>query len=309
MKSFAARVRDALAREEAPKPCCRRAEWTGLALSLGAVSYLGGGGIRLSLRSDHPGTVRRMMRMLRDDFAVQPDLRIADVNRLGGRRTYRVLLEGDDARQVLEKLELTARKRAIPVHCRGRRCCRGAFLRGMFLGAGTMSDPEKGYLLEFVLHEEPIARSLASFLAGEGILAGVVERKGAWVVYVKEGEGILQVLSAIGAHGAILDMENTRILRDARNRANRAANCDAANITKMLEASDRQMEAIARIEGTIGLSALPNVLREIAVERKRRPDASVEDLGQALDPPVGKSGVYHRLRRIEAIAQTLQKER
>ena len=103
-------------------------------------------------------------------------------------------------------------------------------------------------------------------------------------------------------------MENVRILRQARNEANRAANCDAANIAKMLGAADRHMQAIALLERTLGLDALPDTLREIAVERKLHPDASLEALGQMLEPPVGKSGVYHRLRRLEALARSIAKK-
>ncbi len=306
MKSFAAKVRDALARMDAPaKPCCRLAEWTGFALSCGTVSLLSGGAFRLTVQSDHPGTVRRMTQMLRQDFRITPEMRIKQISQLGGRRSYEIRLNGEDAQMVLATLELEPPRRNIPKHCRARKCCRAAFLRGVFLGCGTIIDPARGYLLEFVLRDPGDARALAGFLAADGMGAGVTERKGAHVVYMKDGDAIMHALSMLGAHGAILELENIRILRDARNRANRAANCDQANITKMLDASDRQLAAIARIEGAIGLSSLPQVLHEIALERKRYPDASLEELGAALDPPVGKSGVYHRLRRIEALAATL----
>lgn len=141
--------------------------------------------------------------------------------------------------------------------------------------------------------DERTAQSLARFLqAFYALRAGVNARKGSWVVYLKGGEAILSVLSLIGANAAILEMENVRILRQARNEANRAANCDAANIAKMLGAADRHMQAIALLERTLGLDALPDTLREIAVERKLHPDASLEALG----PDVGTAG--RQVRRV-----------
>ncbi len=128
------------------------------------------------------------------------------------------------------------------------------------------------------------------------------------MLYVSDSEDVIKILSLIGAHGAVLEIENMRILRDARNNANRAANCDSANIAKMLEAADRQMRAVDVIERTIGLNALPEALREIAIERARHEEASLEELGAMLEPPVGKSGVYHRLRRIEAIARSIEQQ-
>ncbi len=309
MKSFAAKTRDSLTREDTlgEKPCCRRAEITGFALSCGAVSLLGGGGTRVTMRSEHPGAVRRAMRLLRREFSAAPGMRITQASRLGGRRTFEIRLETADARALLSGCEINPLARSIPKKCLARKCCRSAFLRGVFLGCGTVADPESGYQLEFVLADEAMARALLRFLrAYEKVAAGISSRKGAWVVYVKDADCIIAILSSIGAHGAILEFENVRILRDARNRANRAANCDAANIAKMLDATDRQLGAIARIEETIGLGALPEALREVAIERRRSADASLEELGALLDPPVGKSGVYHRLRRIEAIAKNLE---
>ena len=312
MKSFAGKVRDSLTREDVlkgEKPCCRRAELTGFSLSSGAFSLLGGGNMRMTLRTEHAGAARRMVRILRADSGVTPVLRAATASRLGGRTTFEIRLEQAEAVSVMRGLALSPLSRAVPRHCLLKKCCRSAFLRGVFLGCGTIADPESGYQLEWVLSDEGMAQSISRLLqAFYGLKPGVASRKGAWVVYVKESDGIISVLSLIGAYGAILEMENVRILREARNKANRAVNCDAANIAKMLGASDRQIQAIAVVERAIGIQALPESLRQIALERRQHPDASLEELGALLDPPVGKSGVHHRLRRIEAIAQALSNE-
>ena len=309
MKSFAGKIRDSLTREDVLRTnaCCRLAELTGFALSCGAVTLMGRGGRRVTMRTEHAGVARRMVRILTIDAGVAPLLRIAEAQRLGGRKTYEIRVEQEDAAALMDACGLDPLKRAVPRHRLTKKCCRGAFLRGAFLGCGTAVDPKSSYQLEWVFSDEGMARSVLRMLeASYDVRAGVVSRKGAFVVYVKESEAIIVLLSAIGAHGAILEMENVRIIRDARNRANRAANCDAANITRMLGAYGRQVRAIEAIERSIGLGALPESLRGIALERRLHPDATLEELGALLDPPVGKSGVHHRLRRIEAIADAIE---
>lgn len=312
MKSFAAKVRDGLTRETtetATKHCCKRAELTGFAFSCGSVSLWGGGGMRLVMRTEHAGTVRRAVKFIRCGFSLAPGIRTVKASRLGGRTTFEIRLEAADAAKLAGILGLSPLDRTVPQHCLLKKCCRSAFLRGVFLGSGTLMDPKRGYRMEFLMPDETGAESLRRFLkAFVAVRAGVSERRGTYVVYIKDSDGIIAVLSLIGAHGAILEMENVRIVRDARNLANRAANCDAGNIAKILGAADRQIQAIERIERSMGLEGLPDTLREVARERRRHQDASLEELGAMLDPPLGKSGVYHRLKRIESFAQTIQEE-
>ncbi len=309
MKSFAAKVRDSLTREDAAggKPCCRRAELTGLSLACGAISFIGGGAMRLSYRSEHPGTVRRIAKLLKAELSVSPLMRASRANRLGGRTTFDVRLDTAETIRAMQTCGLTAIPRGFPKGALVRKCCRNALLRGVFLGCGTVSDPARGCQMEFVLDSEAVARALLRFLGAFcRVKSGLAVRKSAYVVYIKGSDGISTVLTMIGASGAVLEFENERIRREARNQANRAANCDAANVAKMLEALNRQLEAIERIDAAIGIASLPDTLREVAIERRMHADATLEELGALLDPPLGKSGVYHRLRRIEAIAKTLE---
>ncbi|MCL1795796.1 MAG: DNA-binding protein WhiA [Clostridia bacterium] len=307
MKSFAAGVRDAIVRADAlgaDRDCCRLAVLSGFALSAGSVSLLGGSAFRLTMRSEHAGIVRSFVNRLKT-LAIESSVRIEDASRLGGRRMYALTVEKDDARSLADMLAIDLLNRKIPKF--KKRCCRNAFLRGVFLGSGTISDPARAFRLEFVLEDRWIADALARFLAGNhGISAGVAERRGKWIVYTNDAESIIGILSRVGAHGAIFDMENTRILRDARNHANRAANCDTANIAKMLSAAQRQQEAVQKIERTIGVGSLPELLRETAVLRLKNPDLSLEELGERLS--ASKSGAYHRLRRLEAIARSIDEE-
>lgn len=185
---------------------------------------------------------------------------------------------------------------------------RRAYLRGAFLGSGSISNPEKQYHLEFVTHSENYAEDLLRLLWKYKIKGRIINRKGSYVVYIKEGEQIVDLLNVMGAHNALLETENIRIVKDMRNNVNRLVNCETANLSKTVNASVRQMEAIRHIQKTIGLSRLPELLREVAEVRVNYPEATLQELGEMLEPKVGKSGINHRLRKIEKIAEEIEKE-
>ncbi len=184
-----------------------------------------------------------------------------------------------------------------------RKCCKRAFLRGLFLAQGTMSDPEKTYQLEIDCVNEGFAAFTADLLSDLDIHAKRIERRGHSVVYLKEGDEIVRFLALLQANRSVLDLENIRVVKDVRNVVNRRVNCETANLQKSVSASVSQIEDIRFIEEHIGLEHLPASLREIAIIRLQNPDATIEELGTFLDPPVGKSGVNHRLRRLREIAK------
>ena len=181
-------------------------------------------------------------------------------------------------------------------------CCKRAFLRGAFLASGSMSDPRRAYHFEIVLRTEPLAMQLLDAMGSFDVDAKVVERKGNHVAYVKEATHIVDLLNIMEAHSALMNLENIRIVKEMRNSVNRRVNCETANISKTVGAAVRQMEDILYIRDKKGLESLPDNLREIALLRLEYPDASLKELGTYLSPPVGKSGVNHRLRRISEIA-------
>ena len=309
MKSFSVRTKDAVARVESAqeKSCCQRAELTAAVLGCGMATLVGGEGICLCLRSEHAATARRIVRLIRDLFAQRPVLRIVHAARLGGRTAFELRLSAELTQKVFRACGVSFSAETLPKHCLLKKCCRSAFLRGIFLCCGTIADPESGYQMEFLFSRERTAESVMRFLRAFFLVrAGVSERKDAYVVYIRDSESLLRLLSVIGASSAILEIENVMITKDARNRANRAANCDAANIAKLVGASDRQLRSIERIRQSVGLEALPEPLREIAALRYEHAEASLEELGQMMEPPLGKSGVYHRLRRLEAFAASLE---
>ena len=185
-------------------------------------------------------------------------------------------------------------------------CCQRAFLRGAFLSIGSMSDPQKSYHLEFVCTDEDKARQLQSVIQGFEIDAKIVLRKKYYVVYLKEGSGIVDLLNVCEAHVALMNLENLRILKEMRNSINRRVNCEAANITKTVNAATRQIEDIEYLRDYYGFQKLPDNLRQMAEVRLEYPDAPLKELGEYLDPPVGKSGVNHRLRKLSELADRLR---
>lgn len=186
-------------------------------------------------------------------------------------------------------------------------CCQRAFLRGAFLSVGSISDPAKGYHLEFVCADEKKAKQLQNVLQHFEIDGKIVIRKKYHVVYLKEGESIVDLLNVCEAHVSLMEFENLRILKEMRNSINRRVNCEAANITKTVTAATRQIEDIEYIRDHGGFNVLPDNLREMAEVRLEYPDASLKELGEYLDPPVGKSGVNHRLRKLSEYAEKLRK--
>ena len=185
-------------------------------------------------------------------------------------------------------------------------CCRRAYIRGAFLAAGSVNDPKKNYHLEFVLAERETAEQLQGLINSFRLEAKVVERKEHFVVYLKEGEQIVDLLNVMEAPVALMDLENVRIVKEMRNDINRKVNCETANLNKVVGAAVKQLEDIAYIEETIGLSSLSEQLEEVARLRLKYPDTSLKELGSYLAAPVGKSGVNHRLRKISNIAETLR---
>lgn len=185
-------------------------------------------------------------------------------------------------------------------------CCRRAFIRGAFLAGGSISDPRKSYHFEIVCRSEAQAMQLRDIINSFEMDAKIVPRKKYQVVYLKEGAQIVDILNVMEAHVALMNLENVRILKEMRNSVNRKVNCETANISKTVNAAVKQLADIAYIRETAGLSSLSDNLRAAAELRLEYPDAPLAELGGYLDPPVGKSGINHRLRRISEIADALR---
>lgn len=190
-----------------------------------------------------------------------------------------------------------------------RRCCKEAYVRGAFIANGSVTNPEKGYHFEIVCEDEDQAALLLDLINDFGLDAKMILRKKYFVIYLKDASMIVEILNIMGAHISLMNMENVRIIKDVSNGLNRKVNCEVANLNKTVSAAVKQIEDIEFIEETIGLKSLPHNLREVAKIRVKDTDLSLKDIGEMINPPLGKSGVNHRLRKISEVANDLRRNK
>ena len=311
--SFSSGVKDELARVM-PERRSRRIAETAAILSLAGRVGTDDGGLVLAVSSEHAATVRKYFTLLKKTYKIENGVSVR--KRQAGSRghSYTVELHGTDAVNTLLKgcsltdgpcgpgTELFLRDRRLV----SETGCRRAFLRGAFLAAGSLSDPEKSYHLEFVCPGMARAELIRELLSSFGCQAGIVARKRSQIVYLKDSSEIVDALGVMEAPAALMDMENVRIMKDMRNSVNRKVNCETANIQKTVGAAVKQLRDIEYIRDREGLEGLPPALREMAEVRLRYPDAPLKDLGKYLVPEVGKSGVNHRLRKLSEYASELR---
>ena len=231
------------------------------------------------------------------------------------RKTYNIdnVMQDVDEEKVLsalylydkEKQKIVLEEPVSPLLIKNA-CCARAYLRGAFLCIGSMSDPEKSYHLEFVCIYPEQAKQLQNIIQEFHIEARIIKRKKYNVVYLKEGSGIVDLLNVMGAHVSLMNLENLRIVKEMRNSINRRVNCEAANITKTVNAAAKQVEDILYVKEKVGFSGMPENLRQMAKLRLDYPDATLKELSELSDPPVGKSGVNHRLRKLSELAERLR---
>ena len=311
-QSFSVSVKDELVRLPIGKSCCQLSEIGALTRTSGHLHFQSGGSMTVVYRVEHTGTARRLFRLLKTRLGISPILHYTQTRQLGGRRTWVLRLNEKDSLDLLTSLHMAETdeeghltiRRTVPRHPLTRQCCRKAFFRAAFLGSGTMSNPEKEYHFEWNPENERLPGTLKQLLEKSGFPYNTYERKGRTIVYLKQAEQISGMLALMGAGSSVLKMENIRVNRQTRLRAVRAANCDEHNSEKMLDAAQKQAEACRNISLKIGLVTLPPALRETARARRENPDLSLTELGQMLNPPISKSAVNHRLRRLMQLAET-----
>lgn len=183
-----------------------------------------------------------------------------------------------------------------------------AFLRGAFIAAGSFTDPNKSYQFELVTDYEWQAAELNNLMQAFAISSRIMERRDKYVVYIKDSQAIADILNVMGAHKALMEFENVRILKDVRQSVNRQVNCETANINKTIAASMKQLEDIRLIDSVIGIDNLDENTRNICQIRMEYPDAGLSELGDLMTPPLGKSGVNHRFRKLSQMAENIRKQ-
>lgn len=312
--SFSSVAKDELIRLPMGKSCCILSELSALTQTSGSLALRGLGRVQVTYRVENAALARRIFLLLRTQLNITAKLHFVQHARLGGRRSCVLTLGDQDSQTLLIALHMMERdeeghislKRTAPRHPMTRQCCRRAFLRGSFLGCGSMNNPEKSYHFEWVAEDQSLRQTLAKLLDKCGLPVHEHVRKGQNVMYLKGAQQIADMLALMGASQAVLELENIRIKKQMRAEANRASNCDEHNSERMLNAADEQIEAIKLISIQRGLFTLPPGLQEMARLRLEHTSLSLNELGQLMDPPVGKSGVNHRMRRLMDIAKEIR---
>ncbi len=270
---------------------------------------LSGSGLTLSITSENAKIARHLYALLERFYHTQAEIKYHQKTNLRKNRVYTVFLE-ENVEAILADLKLADSFFGIETGIepeilnddeKGR-----AYLRGAFLSNGSVRDPETGkYQLEifsvYLDHAEDLANLMKKFMLD----AKVIERKKGAITYLQKAEDIMDFLIVIGAMEAMSEFEQVKILRETRNDLNRANNAETANIAKTITASMKTINNIIKIMDTVGLDALPVELRQVAQLRIAHPDYSIQQLADSLDTPLTKSGVNHRLRKINKIAEEL----
>lgn len=314
--SFSRNVKEELARHHSTARHCQIAELAAILSMSGKICYNGQGQRQLIFQTENEVVVRKCFTLLRKTFNIVTDVSIRQNSYLKKSRTYSVVIkEHEDALRVLMAAKLIGEDGEVGENLSVKKnlivkqaCCRRAFIRGAFLAAGSISNPEKSYHFEITCATEEKARQLQAIIGTFGLDARIVVRKKYHVVYMKEGSQIVDILNVMEAPVSLMELENVRILKEMRGQVNRQVNCETANINKTVSAAVKQLKDIEYIRDTIGLSKLPEGLEDMARLRLERREATLKELGEALDPPVGKSGVNHRLRKLSAIAEALREK-
>ncbi|WP_244833947.1 DNA-binding protein WhiA [Clostridium sp. BJN0001] len=279
----------------------------------GALAF-SGSGLSFKMVTENPASARLIFTLLKEYFNIHSRLMVKKSNSLKKNNIYMVVItEEMGVKELLKETGILKQidgminiDYRIEDYISKDDKLKKAYIRGAFIGGGSISNPEKTYHLEFVTHIEEYAEELRNLINSFGLNSKVIQRKNSFIVYIKEGEQIVDLLNIIGAYTSLLQIENIRIVKEMRNNVNRLVNCETANLSKTVNAAVRQVESIKLIESTIGLKRLPENLRAVAELRLSYPDESLKELGTMLNPPVGKSGVNHRLRKIEKIADELK---
>lgn len=307
--SFSSDVKEEISKQISSARHCQLAELAVIITNMGSIVTLENGEKALCICVEKEALYRKCFTLLHKTY---------NINKVNEQEEpvngkYELLLTAADGVEdilmgigMLSKDSFRPFKGAIDPLLIKNSCCKRAYLKGAFLCLGSMSDPKKGYHLEMVCEREDEAEQIVQVLTAFDIEAKIIIRKKYYVVYIKEGSAIVDFLNVCEAHVSLMELENLRILKEMSNSVNRRVNCETANIAKTVKASGKQIDDIILIRDRYGFEKLPDGLREMAEIRLGYPDATLKELGDLLDPPVGKSGVNHRLRKLCEIADGLR---
>ena len=284
-----------------------KAELLGLLRMSGAI-VIRGMNVGIHFSTENAALARRALQLLKSNYQVQTEVVITRSRRLKKNNRYQVqVIPSPQVSTALFELQLLSVESDLKNPLLENHDCKRTFLRGAFLGGGSISRPSSDYHLEMVTENEDFAHTIIKIMQSFSLKAKLTDRKNEYIVYLKDGESIINFLSVIGAHNAMMELENVRIVKEMRNNVNRAVNCETANLNKVVKAAVRQVRCIHYIDEHMGLAELPQPLQEVAKLRLEHQDVSLNDLVE-YSGGLGKSGINHRLKKLQEIAVGLGME-
>ena len=306
--SFTTDVKNELARVEPTCTHCDKAMLAALVRIEGSLVLTGKGGMRLEIDTDSPNVARLMVRLLHTIYSLETEL---VVRRSVLHKTPNYLISVPAQAKLPESLRDlgvlgdTGFEAGISKKLIAKNCCAAAYLRGVFLARGFVSNPRGDFHFEMTVESEELACDIADLLHERGINARYLQRRNNYIVYLKSGTAISDFLALVGAHQCALAMESERVIKSVRNDVNRRVNADVANQKKASDAGIDQIIMINKVVGHYGFANLSPALQEFIRLRAAHPDASLKELGEYADPKLSKSAVYHRVRRLEQMAEQI----
>ena len=312
--SFSLDVKNEISRNLPKKKCCELAEIAGFMRISGSIKLSGKGKMGISMSTENPAIARHIKTLFTKYYGISIDLMVGEGGFNKNRHVYDLIVTSENnAEQILRESGILKVREGsnnisddIDENIVKSKCCKKSYLKGLFLGGGTMNDPNKGYHFEISTDSQILANDIKKLLNSfVDIHAKISRRKDSYIVYIKDSEQIKDILNILGAHSKLLEYENVRIYKEIRNKTNRINNCEFANMDKTLNAANKQIEAIEKIKMTVGIDSLPDTLIDTALVRLENPEATLSELGEMLDPPIKKAGLYHRLKKIEKISKDL----
>lgn len=296
--SFSSDVKSEISKKENLSSCCFHAQVYGLVLFAHFSKY------NLSITTENPDVFELYLTYLRDYCMVEPTVSDSSTKKLTA-----YLKTDEEKEKVFDKFGHTLNEPSLRINRANisDECCASAFLRGVFLACGTVTSPERGYHLEFVVPYKRLCMDLMKFMDELNLNPKYIVRKGNHIIYFKDSESIEDILAIIGAQDASLVVMGIKIEKDVKNKVNRRLNFEMSNINKTVDAANIQVEAIEYIESKTGISSLPDNLQKIAKIRLENPESSLSELERILDEPISRSGINHRLGRIVKIAENMKK--
>lgn len=311
--SFSAEVKDEVSRQISNARHCQIAELAAIFSICGSIMISADDTYSIKITTENVVVARKFYKLIKVAFQIDAELAIGSNNRLNKSNIYTVIIRNNDnASRFLKAIKILNDNMEIDDEIMvgslitQQSCCKRAFIRGAYLASGSLSDPNKFYHFEIVCDCESKALQLRDMINSFDLESKVVQRKKSYIVYIKEGTQIVEILNIMEAHVALMNLENVRIIKEMRNSVNRKVNCETANLNKTVAAAIKQIKDIEYIRDTVGLGSLKEGLEEVARIRLSNPDMPLKDIGMLLTEPVGKSGVNHRLKKISEIAENLR---